>query len=184
MYKPVASLVLKTSDLALNSDTEVGSCDTFNTNITWRNLNLRTILGDMYDKYDTFNLCLNSVSSGLANNTFGVDLGDRTVQLNLTGLPFINNTYDAIRKNNTSVATIGTFVYVRQQAPSFNYNNSNVVTFGKSQESCNFNIFYTRTALKNGSYGVNTVATFPDAVIIFNIFGIEKEVDSKNGTRF
>ena len=51
-----ASLVLRTSDLPVNSSNNVGSADQFYTNMTWSNINLRVLLGSMYDKYDKFAL--------------------------------------------------------------------------------------------------------------------------------
>ena len=51
-----ASLILRTGDLPSNSSNNVGSADLYYTNMTWYNINLRTLLGNMYDKYDKFNL--------------------------------------------------------------------------------------------------------------------------------
>ena len=34
----------------------------------WTNINLRSLLGDIYDKYTLFNLCLNTVASSLPNS--------------------------------------------------------------------------------------------------------------------
>ena len=75
----VASLVLLTSDLTANSTTYVGVCNEFRTEMTWSNLNLRTILGPMYDKCDRF--CLQCVDmfftfgdgtfGGVSGGTFG-----------------------------------------------------------------------------------------------------------------
>ena len=61
-----ASLVLKTSDLTSKSDyvygvpyvNQSGSMNAKGSSITWNNINLRTLLGDMYDRYDIFNICL------------------------------------------------------------------------------------------------------------------------------
>ena len=46
-----ASLVLSTT---------TSSNNTSRTSFTWNNIDLRMLLGDMYDKYDRFNLCLNN----------------------------------------------------------------------------------------------------------------------------
>ena len=55
MSQESASLVLKTSDLTLNSSTVIGTADQYGTTYTWNNINLRVLLSDMYDKYDRFN---------------------------------------------------------------------------------------------------------------------------------
>ena len=43
-----ASLVLSTNN---------GTSNTTRTSTTWTNIDLRTLLGDMYNKYDMFNIC-------------------------------------------------------------------------------------------------------------------------------
>ena len=58
-----ASLVLKTSDFTTRSDYVYGQPYSFSngsingkmSSMSWNNINLRTVLGDMYDKYNTFN---------------------------------------------------------------------------------------------------------------------------------
>ena len=50
-----ACLVLKTSDLIPGKTLTAGVCDTYRQNMIWYNINLRTVLGDLYDKYDYFN---------------------------------------------------------------------------------------------------------------------------------
>ena len=42
-----ASLILKTSDLTANSITEIGEANQYMTSMTWYNINLRTLLGDI-----------------------------------------------------------------------------------------------------------------------------------------
>ena len=64
-------LVLKTSDLWVNSTTAIGQCDQFRTTFTWFNINLRILMGDLYEQYDYFNLSLISVSSSLCNGGAG-----------------------------------------------------------------------------------------------------------------
>ena len=42
--------------------TNAGQVSNNRQSYTWNNVNMRCILGDMYDKYDRFNICLNNVS--------------------------------------------------------------------------------------------------------------------------
>ena len=55
-----ATLVLRSGDLPAPPNNpnpnNNGFSDQYHTNMTWTNINLRTVLGDMYDKYDKFNL--------------------------------------------------------------------------------------------------------------------------------
>jgi hypothetical protein len=113
-----ASLVLKTGDLPLNSTNSIGTVDQYNLSFVWSNINMRTLLGSMYDKYDTFNLCLSSITTGIAGAGIGTNANDRIVVINVGGLPFINNTYDTGLKHNTTTAVLGTFTFVQSQSVS------------------------------------------------------------------
>lgn len=178
-----ASLVLKTGDLPFNSTSAIGSTDANNLAFVWSNINMRTLLGTMYDKYDTFNLCLSSITTGLASATIGTGTNDRVVVINVGGLPFINNTYDTGLKHNVTTAVLGTFTFVPNQSVSQFFYSSNVATFGKNQDVCNISISYTRVSPNAGSYVVNTPIYYPDVVFIFDIFGIDKQTGNQNGTR-
>lgn len=183
-----ASLVLRTADLPAGSSTTLGSCDAFNTSFTWNNINMRTLLGTMYDKYDTFNLCLSSITTEIAVGSFGYGLIDRIAVINVGGLPFVNNTYNTGLKCNTTTAVLGTFTFVANQSTSQFFYSSNVATFGKNQDVCNISINYTRIIPNGaGTYVTQNSATaanvFPNVVFIFDIFGIDKEAGNQNGTR-
>ena len=176
-------LVLKTSDLTANATTAIGQCDKFRQNFTWFNINLRTLLGDQYDQYDYFNMSLVSMSCALASTNAGQGtVDDKTVCVKLSGLPFINQTYDQKRGNNGSVTTLTIFqIPTTASATTLQYNNStvNVLTFGKNQELCNINIFLTRI-LDDEKSAITTA--FPQFVFIFTITGVEKSYnpDRKN----
>jgi hypothetical protein len=62
-YQEIACLVLKPSVLPSNETTNL--YDTGNSTLssfTWTNINLRILLGDMFDKYDRFMLLLQNIS--------------------------------------------------------------------------------------------------------------------------
>ena len=50
-----ALLVLKTSDLTYNTSNSIGTANATGTKCTWNNINLRVLLGNLYDTYDRFN---------------------------------------------------------------------------------------------------------------------------------
>ena len=99
-----ASLVLSTNN---------GTSNTTKTSTTWSNINLRSLLGTMYDKYDTFNLCLNTVATGVSQSYYNASPNDLQVLLRISGLPFINNTYNigSSYNANNNICTIGTFTF-------------------------------------------------------------------------
>ena len=58
-YQDIACLILKTNVLPMDGTTNAyGTSNSINTIFTWTNINLRTLLGDMFDKYDRFLLLL------------------------------------------------------------------------------------------------------------------------------
>ena len=168
-------LVLKTSDLTANSTTSIGFCDQYRQNFTWFNINLRTLLGDQYDQYDYFNMSLVSMSCSAASATNQGNVDDKPVYVKLSGLPFINQTYDQKRGNNGSTANLTIFQIPTSAIPSTQqYNNStiNVLTFNKNQEQCNLNISLFRI-LDDTSPTSLTIAN-PQFTFIFVITGVDK----------
>ena len=153
-------LVLKTSDLTTNASTNIGTCDQFRTSFTWNNINLRMLLGSMYDQYDYFNISLISISSSLTQAlAAGATADDKMVFVKMSGLPFINQTFQQSTGNN------GTFAYISTlsipltaiTATQFYNNLGNVCTFNTDQDQCNINISFfrvlddTRPALNAGN---------------------------------
>lgn len=182
-----ATLVLQTADLTLNSTTNVGTADQFNTSWTWNNLNLRTILGDLYEKYDRFALVPIKVHSGnVTNTTFGASENDRVVSINIAGLPFTNNTYDTALKTNSNHITYQTLHINNTASTNSSVNGGAILTFTKNQELVNLNIYYKRIIKNAGNYDiVNGVSAYPDVVFIFNIYGVDKKdrVEDLNSSR-
>ena len=137
----VASLTLLTSDLTVSSTSYIGTCDQYRTNMTWSNLNLRTILGPMYDKYDRF--CLQCVyiffTSG--DGVFGTEGRDRHVSLNICGLPFTNATYDSALKINYTHGHINSVILPQGGSVPVNRESPRLM-FNKNQELADIDIFY------------------------------------------
>jgi hypothetical protein len=164
-----ASLVLRTDDAVSNNTL---------TTHTWRNINLRTLMGDMYDKYDLFMLkpILIATAANPPQN-WGGDTNDRNVVLNIQGLPFVNNTYNASTLTTTSSSIFGVLL-TRTAGIATSTNGGSILTFGKYQELVDLTIFYSRIN-KNASGNYRTQSTvgnpFPHFVFSFNIYGIPKE---------
>ncbi len=179
-----ATLILRSGDLIPNTVNQYGSCDINLTNFTWNNINLRTVLGSMYDKYDLFNLCLANITQSNGAGNFGLNIDDIIVQIYLKGLPFLNQTYSVSDccNNEGNGTVIGIYPFAEATYSSINYNHFQCATFSKNQEQCNINIYYQRIYPENGSYNVNTVHPFPEIVFKFKIYGIEK-TEHQNGGR-
>jgi hypothetical protein len=184
----IASLVLRSSDLTLGASNQYGTCDAARVTQTWNNINLRTLLGDMYDKYDLFNICLNTITTASCAVQYGNSVDDRNVILKLSGLPFVNQTYSVKQGCNTISCPIAsflfpTFIATGVTATQYFYSN-NCYTFGKSQQSCNLTLQYGRViddALPLAT--ANTNKEFPQVVLIFDIVGVSKDNLTNSSTQ-
>lgn len=144
-----ASLVLKSCDITNDPNFnfnytdysgERGSINKSLSSITWNNINLRQVLGDMYDEYEEFNLVLKQVTSNQVNARLeGLPFNSRGVYIRLSGLPFINCTYDVVTRNNRPSTILGGFVIPLGGWVSQLFSDT-AVTFGKSQFLCNLTI--------------------------------------------
>jgi hypothetical protein len=106
-----ATLVLKTSDLTFGQSNSVGSANATGTQCTWNNIDLRVLLGNLYEKYTRFNLSLNTFTTGPCGTLTDAETG---TYLSLSGLPFVNNTY-AVKTNSLSrEAFIGSVLWKPQ----------------------------------------------------------------------
>ena len=73
------------------------------------NVNIKTILGDLYDKYDNFYLCLNTVYFLNSTSTLS-NLNARLFYIKTNGLPFHNMTkinviFTSVKVDNAAYAT-------------------------------------------------------------------------------
>ena len=171
-----ATLTLRTTSLTINANTSKGVVDQFRTCMTWNNINLRLLLGDMYDKFDNFNLQLAYIGcdddrfwNGTAYVTAaGTDESDRIVTLNLSGLNFLNNTYDSDTNNIGSSVVIGTYKFYEIFAKE--YCNS-IVTITKGSDMCNLTIQYKDIFLNTTP---STASSYPHMTFVFNVYGIPR----------
>ena len=119
MEQETSTLILNTSDIDTRIspaslyqnttlDNQYGTIANNRCTLTWKNINMRLVLGEMYDKYETFNLYLYQISQS-ANGT-PASAQYLLVDVNITGLPFINNAYNVFSRNNTSIAYLTSYV--------------------------------------------------------------------------
>lgn len=167
-------LVLKTSDLTANSTTDIGQCDQYRTTFTWFNINLRNLLGDLYNQYDYFNMSLISLSSSVGSAASGAgSTEDRLVYIKLGGLPFVGQSYNQRTGNPGGLVTIGTYHIPTTAVIGNQYfnNSANVCTFNTDQDLCNFTISFFRVVddTKPALTALN-----PQFAFIFTIIGIDK----------
>jgi hypothetical protein len=177
MFLETVSLVLKHSDIstALNTNppvNNVGSWSSGKQSTTWR-FNMRHLLGsEIYDNNDLFVLRLNQLSYATAN--FPLNPQDQQVIVTLSGLNFVNSTYDVKTGNTGSqhqsvLLNIGTTAGVESYSP-----NIAMCNFGKSGDYVNLSIDLIRTI--DGLAGQFGMAFYPHMVYQFDIYPVKKNM--------
>ena len=176
MNKPVATLCLRTCDLPYTLGTismnQVGGTNIIKTQATWNNINLRLVLGDMYDKYDKFNLMLNSVSNGFTGAAYGNNDYNQ-VLLKMSGLNWINANYDFKSGSTTNQAVLGAYTLAGSASGtnSTQYTGQNILTFNKQQDNVNITVgmYYVSSDTIYTAGG----ASYPNWSLLLRIWGVE-----------
>jgi len=136
--KETASLVLKTSDITTDDistttlaaviNNSVGSIDVSGQLIKWKNINPKLLLGDMYEKYDKFNLNLSCYSS----RKVATALADFDVTFYISGLPWSNQGYSIKSQSITQKAVLATLLIDATTSYGVKSDiNNNTLTFNK-----------------------------------------------------
>jgi hypothetical protein len=175
MFLETVSLVLKHSDIStsttsITASSNNGSWSNGKQSTTWR-LNMRNLLGNkMYDENDMFILRLNQFSYASAN--FPLSAKDQQNIITLSGLNFINSTYNVSTGNKSSqhqmlLTNMSTAGAVENYSP-----NIAMCNFGKSQDNIELTIELIRT-IDNlpAQYGA---VQFPHCVYSFDIYPVKK----------
>ena len=170
-YQEIACLVLKTSVLPMDGTTNAyGTSNAMNTSFTWTNINLRALLGDMFDKYDRFMLLLQSISTGVAG-TIGTADDDKCCVINMSGLSFLNSTYSQKLQSNSGSVVVSPFTFVSSTFSIGIFQNLAVSSFIKQNDIVNISINYTKIKTDTA---VATTTAFAHVNFIFNIVGLEE----------
>ena len=164
------------ADYQTTIDNEYGSISSRRCNFTWKNIDLRKILGRKYDNYEMFNLCLYQVNQSQGFSASAPSTNPSLlVDIKMKGLPFLNNTYNVVSRNTTNTAYLTSYVLnnatntgigtVTQMA------NPTIVTFGKSTECVDINIDMKTTV--NQQYPTMVGGTsFGTFIFLFKFYGV------------
>jgi hypothetical protein len=131
------------------------------TGYTWNNVNMKNLLGDWYNKYDKFNICLVSVTQSYqSTQPIGVC---NVVAVKMSGLQWLSS-YDQATGNDTGSVLIG----VRNFNQNDDLSNTNCITFRKGQQITNITI--NLDCLQNDNTLVpNVQSTFGHMIFLFTI---------------
>jgi hypothetical protein len=177
MFLETVSLVLKHSDIstALNTNPTVNNVGTWSNgkqSTTWK-VNIRNLLGnEMYDENELFTLRLNQISYATAN--FPLATRDQQVIVTLSGLNFVNSTYDVKtgnsgRSQQLVLVNMGTTAGVESYSP-----NIAMCNFKKSGDYVNLTIDLIRTI--DGLAGQFGAEFYPHCVYQFDIYPAKKNM--------
>ena len=101
------NLILYSSLLVPGTTNKYGTANTNNTELTFTNINIKQILGSNYDRYQKFNLILNSIIIPVTAAAIPIT-NDANVMLYMSGLPFDQgSTYSTITGTGSNTSYIG-----------------------------------------------------------------------------
>ena len=176
MYRQQASFQLKHSDISGNNiETEayldgVGFWKEGKILTTWY-VDLEKILGyEMYNQYEKFGLRLNQ--SAFAELNYAVTSYDNQLVSKISGLNWLNCSYDLKTQNNNTKAILGVFNIPGTVAVTNSYSpNTHVLYFKKSTPRVAITIEFTR-AIDDDKPDLNVNTSIPNACYSFSIFPI------------
>ena len=156
---------------------------------------MRRLLGQMYDKYETFNMYLYQINQSAAFSALAPinGAGWLLVDIRIKGLQFLNNTYNVVSRNNTNTAYLTSYVLNNLASngagtvtPMF---NPSILTFSKHTECVDITIDMKTSNIQQYLVIVppvnqgppNSLGTF---IFMFKFYGIPKRDNIiSNGTR-
>lgn len=161
---------ISSSDIVANYpfSSATGDINRIRNIINFKNINLQNIMGDMYDKYDKFNLRLTAVNGSLI--TYGTTTFDRLHVINITGLPWVNCTYNTSTRMNSDTCQLGSFVGVSASSFNTNFESSLIASFLKCQ---NTNIIITLLRMDGATPSLAANTMLPRLQFFFTITGIK-----------
>ena len=203
MESEIVTLTLNTNDIFSGTnyanfynttiDNRFGTITNNRCTNTWKNINMCQVLGVLYDKYETFNIKLYQITQTSGALGSGNPLANSTlVDVRVSGLPFLNNSYNIASSNNTNSIYLTSYVLNNlnflQTGGSITVLYPITLTFGKSTEYVDITIDIKNTMdQKYPTIPLNS-ALGPTSYV-FKISGIPK-TESKvirngitNGTR-
>ncbi len=154
-----ANLILRTSNASVNTNGHT---------ITWNSINLKDVMGSMYEKYSKFKICLTSFANTNTGLT-GVTNGDRCLSIFVNGLDFINSGYDS-GSFNYSQTWVGCCTVTTNAVSNFNFTGEIGQTFLINKSNYTTNITIQLKRIDNAA--ITTTVNYGSSVFCFTIYGI------------
>ena len=184
------NFVLKSTDI--NSDNtaatyygltytnNIGSVAQNRNSITWNNVNLRMLLGEMYDRYDKFNISLNFIAGSRTGSVVEDAPDNRNVSVRMRGLNFTSSYSQASGNNNNSIVLSTIQIpLTNNTAWVNNYFTQQYFTFQK-QETATITIDLISVLTDTFPTPTQSTKLIGHLLYSFNIFGCEEYKNTKN----
>ena len=189
--KLIRLLVLRTVDIVPSAaapcvalltavDNDYGTCTANCCVITWKNVNIRTCLGELYNKYNRFNLKMTAAQ--IRHNTAGATV-DSQFMIHISGLPFSSGSTYNTRLGPSNQAVLGCVYFFSTVSTGVTTSLlSGLVTFDKPlQDSLNITLELKNSSLTSITMTNFDLATFKEKIavnlghwsIVCDIYGIE-----------
>lgn len=171
------TLLLKHSDISTNTNsvsesTNCGYWENGKQKSVWR-VNLRTLLGNkMYDNNELFVIRLNQLSYDSVN--FPSTNKDQQLLLKMSGLNFVNSTYDVKTGNNSQIYQMCIQNFIPSESHTITYSpNVSMACFKKGSDNVEICIeLFRATTDLPAIYG--GVDKFPHMVYSFDIYAVKE----------
>lgn len=135
------------------------------TSSTWR-VNLRQCLGNLYNKYSKFKICLTSWGTALANTGFTGD--DTNIILFMSGPQWENQTYDTVTNGLRERACITALRFSNNGFGIENFTGEVGQVFIKpNRDEIDINI-----SIEKVSGAALPAIAYPQSCYVFSIFGL------------
>jgi hypothetical protein len=184
-----SQLILYSSLLTAGTSNDHGTANANMTEFLFTNINMRLVMGDLYDTYNLYNIALTTVITPLSAQVAGTTDSDRKLLVYMDGLGWRNNTYNLYNRNNTNTTAVGVVSFSGTQTGNtgvanidLSYTNTVATiqtnnsifsgTFGKNNEVVNIGICYKKAIYTNGVNIPNTTNPFPAVTFVFTIIGV------------
>jgi hypothetical protein len=173
---PKASFSLKYNDISTSDvvgnypiTNQVGQINATRTQAIWYSINLENIVGpEVYEKYELFNLRLNTVSYQ-QQAAFGVAPFDRLVYFSFSGPNWENNSYSITRKTLIAGAVLGVQNFIENKAHTDVYDNSFICTLRKQKT---FDMQVQLLTLDGNAPTLNAGTLFPRISFFFDVLPV------------
>jgi hypothetical protein len=182
-----AGLVLRTYDIQTflaqadynavlaNADNEIGTIESNGQYLVFKNINMRLVLGTLWDKYDMFNICLRTVA--LSHNQNAIN--GMCCSIWMSGLNWVNQSYSVRTKTMVNECCIGGNNYVATNANGgVNHFPANSAMFRKGKEVTDLSIELRNSVGGNPVNGADgrlekILADLGHQQYIFDFYGVD-----------